>query len=195
MDFGIVRAVKGDLILSPAMPRAAIRYSPVFIYLGDLQYIARETHHVEEFIFLTPNSIGHAVRLLLVHFEGFLENKEGSYEYLPQQTVTLAGEEYQYEPYVVNIQDDFARFSGSDLNHAADYIRQRSYTLAGDMVYQRFMRFVSNDRRNLFSISYLERVDDLALTTDTLKANPETAADFLARARECFSILKETDLP
>jgi hypothetical protein len=188
MEFPSHRTIDGDMILSPGMPRAAIRYSQDFIYLGDLQYIARDTHHVEEFIFLRPSSIGHASRLLLVHFEGFLENKEGSYEFPNPHTMHLYGQDFSYERYFINIQDDLSRFPGSDLAHAADYIRQRSYTLAGDMIYQRFQRYVSPDRRNLFSISYMEANNEPRLTEASLAQDESAAQAMLERARSSFSI-------
>jgi len=190
MDYGVVRAVQGDLIISPSLPRAVVQYGPDFIYLGDLQYIARETHHVEEFIFLSPNSQGHAVRLLLVHFEGFLENKEGNYEFLPQPVVQLGGEEFQYERYLINLQDDFARFPGSDMAHAASYIRQRAYTLAGDMSVQRFSRFVTPNRRNFFSITFIEENWERVLTPDTIQ-QPDAALHLLERATRSFIFLPE----
>lgn len=188
MEFSSHRTIDGDMILSPGMPRAAIRYSPEFIYLGDLQYIARDTHHIEEFIFLRPNSLGHATWLLLVHFEGFLENKEGSYEFPNQQTLHLYEQEFFYERYFIDIQDDFSRFPGSDLAHAADYIRQRAYTLAGDMIYQRFQRYVSEDRRNLFSVSFLEANNEPHLTAESLAQDKAAADALLQRAIDSFSI-------
>lgn len=190
MDYGVTRAVKGDLILSPSQPRVAVRYSPQFIYLGHLQYIARETHHAEEFIFLSPNAQGHATHLLLVHFEGFLENKEGSYEFLPQPVQLINGEEYQYESYLMNLQDDFARFPGSDLSHAADYIHQRAYTLAGDATVQRFSRFAGPERRNYFSITYIEQNWNSAVTPENIRL-PETAGTLLERAMRSFTIITE----
>ncbi len=126
MDFGPIRAIEGDTILSPSLPRLGVRISSDFIYLGDLQYIARETYHVEEFIFISPNGYGHATRLLLIHFAGFLENKEGAYAVKPQRSIRLDGEEYQYEVRFIDINDYLDRFPSSDIAHAADYIRQRA---------------------------------------------------------------------
>lgn len=188
MEFPSHRTIDGDMILSPGMPRAVIRYSQDFIYLGDLQYIARDTHHVEEFIFLRPNSIGHATRLLLVHFEGFLENKEGSYEFPNENILRLYEQDFSYERYFINIQDDLSRFPGSDLAHAADYIRQRAYTLAGDMIYQRFQRYVSPDQRNLFSVSYMEANNEPHLTAANLAQDESAAQGLFDRARSSFSI-------
>jgi hypothetical protein len=190
MEFGPIHAIKDDMVLSPSMPRLGIRISPDFIYLGDLQYIAREMFHIEEFIFLSPNGIGHVTRLLLVHFAGYLENKEGAYEFTPLQTVRLDGDEYQHESDLVDIHSYLNRFPGSDLAHGADYIRQRAYTLAGDMVYQRFTRLVSPDRRNKFIVAYLERNNDQSLTAEKLRQD-EYARAWLSRAMDSFSIIHD----
>jgi hypothetical protein len=154
-----------------------------------LQYIARETYHVEEFIFLNPSGIGHAKQLLLVHFSGFLENKEGAYENRPHPTIRLDEEDYQHEVRFININDYLARYPESDIAHAADYIRQRSYTLAGDMVYHRFSRLVSENLRDQFIIAYLEANTDPSLSPAVLQANPDQAEALLKRALNGFTIL------
>ncbi len=189
MDYGPIRAIEGDTVLSPSLPRLGIRFSSDFIYLGDLQFIASETFHVEQFIFLCPNGLGHATRLLLIHFAGFLENKEGAFDYPPQPTVVLDGEEYQYEVRPIDINEYIEQFSASELVHAADYIHQRAYTLAGDMVYQRFSRLVGDNRRNEFIISYLECVEDSRHTDELLRQDETFARTLLERAQSSFTII------
>ncbi len=189
MDFGPIRAIEGDTVLSPSMPRLGIRISSDFIYLGDLQCIAEETFHVEQFIFLSPNGLGHVTRLLLIHFAGFLENREGTFEYPPQPTVLMDGEEYQYEFRSIDINEYIEQFPTSELAHAADYIHQRAYTLAGDMVFQRFSRLVSNDRRNEFIISYLERSEDAQRTAELLRQDEAYARSLQERAQTSFTII------
>ncbi len=189
MEYGMIRAIEGDTIISPSMPRLGVRISPEFVYLGDLQYLSNETFHVEEFICLSPNGLGHVTRLLLVHFAGFLENREGEYRYESPQTVTLDGETYLYQVEIADINDYVERFPGSDLAHAVDYIRQRAYTLAGDMVFQRFIRLVSPDRRNEFIVYVLERNTDPALTPQALEENAAMARALLDRALDSFTIL------
>lgn len=156
MEYGPIREMKGDTILSPSMPRLGIQISPDFIYLGDLQYIARGTHHAEAFIFISPNGVGHVTRILLVHFEGFLENQQGEYRLAPQDTLQMDHSTYAVETSVIDLQEYIAQQPRSDLAHAADYIRQRGYTLTGDMRYLRFSRLVSDDQRNLFVIACLD---------------------------------------
>ncbi len=189
MEFGPIRAIEGDTIISPSMPRLGVRISPDFIYLGDLQYIAQETYHVEEFIFLDPSGIGHARKLLLVHFSGFLDNKGGSYENRPHPTVHLDGEDYQHEIRFIDINDYLNRYPESDLAHAADYIRQRAYTLAGEMVYHRFVRLVSLDLRNQFIIAYLEINPDPQLTLAMIQNDADLMQTLLNRALKGFSII------
>jgi hypothetical protein len=189
MEFGPIRAMEGDTILSPTLPRLGIRISSDFIYLGDLQYIARETYYVEEFIFLNPSGIGHVKQLLLVHFSGFLENKEGAYQNRPHPTIHLDEDDYQHELRFIDINEYLTRYSESDLAHAADYVHQRAYTLAGDMVYHRFSRLVSADKRNQFIIAYLENNPDPQLTTAELDKDPLRAQTLLDRALASFTIL------
>jgi hypothetical protein len=189
MEYGNIRAIKDDVVLSPALPRLGIRISPKYIYLGDVQYIARGIHHVEEFIFLNPSSSGHVAQLLLIHFEGFLENKQGIYNYHPRQSISLDGDQYLYDLSFVNIQEYVASHLNSDIAHAADYTRQRSYTLAGDMSYQRFMRLASADGRNQFILAYLEDNDARQLNHEGLQQVPEDAQALLDRALKSFEII------
>lgn len=187
MDFGPHRAIKDDTILSPSMPRLGIRISPDYIYLGNLHYISANRNHVEQFLFISPSGIGHVTRMLLITFAGFLVNNEGTYEVAAQELVNLDGEEYLYEKQLININDFVRRSRGTELAHAADYIRQRSYTLAGDMRYQRFTRLVSPDRRNEFVIAYLENSPEDLPKAGAL--SQEESASLLDRALNSFTII------
>ncbi len=189
MDFGLIREIEGDTVLSPSLPRLGIRFSSDFIYLGDLQFIADETFHVEQFIFISPNGLGHVTRLLLIHFAGYLENKEGTFDYPPQPTIRMDGEEYRHEVRLIDINEHLEQFPASELTHAADYIRQRAYTLAGDMVYHRFSRLVSDNQRNEFIISYLERSEDAQRTAELLRRDENYARALQERAQTSFTII------
>lgn len=191
MEFGPIRMIQGDTVLSPSLPRIGIRFSPDFIYLGDVQYIARETFHVEEFIFIQPNGIGHVTRLLLVHFEGYLENKKGIYDYEARPTLRLGGDDYLYDLQLINLQDYLSQRPNSDLAHAADYLRQRSYTFAGDFTLQRFIRTVSADQRNEFVILVLERNEDPSFTSADIEQDALIAKKLQDRALSSFTILHE----
>lgn len=189
LEYSSIRLIQDDTILSPSLPRLGVRISSNFIYVGDLQYIARDKQHVEEFIFLNPNGLGHVTQLLLVHFEGFLDNKPGMYDYHPRQTIQLDGNEYLYDLEFITIQDYITRYPSSDLAHAADYIRQRSYTLAGEMTFQRFLRQVSPDHRHEFVLAYLERNEDPILTPEDLQSDAEVAQRLKDRALNSFTIV------
>ncbi len=190
MEYGTIRNIKDDMVLSPSLPRLGIRYNPEFIYLGDLQYIGNSGNHVEEFIFLSPNSQGHAKRLLLIRFSGVLENKEGTYPGLAGETIDLAGDSYTYMISFIDLQDFLARHPGSNMAHAADYIRQRAYTLAGDMIVQSFTRRVDAEQRHEFQIAYMELNNDSNLIYETLLENPQLAKDLKQHALESFTIVK-----
>ena len=97
MEYGKIREMKGDTILSPSVPRLGVRISPDYIYLGNLQYLDCGSQQVEEFIYLCPNSIGHVTRLLLVRFQGFLENSTGIYEYLSPQKKQIDNQDFAYD--------------------------------------------------------------------------------------------------
>lgn len=185
MEFGQIRAMDEDTVLSPSLPRLGIRINPVYIYVGDLQFITNETFHVEEFIFLNPNGLGHVTSLLIIHFAGYLENKEGAYHCPVEQPVHLDGDEYQYDVCSININEYLEQISGSELSHAVDYVHQRAYTLAGDMVYHRFTRLVSADHRHEFIIAYLESCEDASPVT----GDDSAAQQALERALSNFAIV------
>lgn len=186
MDFGPFRAIKGDTILSPSLPRLGIRISPDFVYLGKLHYISANTYHVEQFIFLSPNSLGHVTRVLLVEFAGFLGNKAGVYIYTERNSIDFDGDAYLYEEQAIELDDFIKRYPNTELAHAADYIRQRSYTLAGDMRHLRFSRLVSEDRRNEFVITYLDNISEDNNSTADIS---EEQATLLDRALSSFAII------
>jgi hypothetical protein len=187
MDFGPFRAIKSDTILSPSLPRLGIRISSDFIYLGKLHYISANTYHVELFIFLSPNSLGHVTRMLLVQFAGFLGNKAGVYLYPERSAIDFQGEAYLYEEQSIELEDFLKRYPNTEMAHAADYIRQRSYTLAGDMRHVRFSRLVSGDRRNEFAITYLDNTPEEP--PGAVEVSNEKQSSLLDRALSSFSVV------
>ena len=190
MDFGPIRAVKDDTILSPFLPRLGIRISSDFIYLGDLQYLRQDMFHIEDFIFLCPSSTGYVTRLLLVHFEGYLDSKEGAYEPPTGNPLHLEGDEYIHNLSFIGMPGFIEKHPGSDLAHSADYIRQRAYTLVGEMSLQRITRLVDNTMRNKFSILYLENHDFNSPDVKTLQQDEPALAALRERALGSFHILK-----
>lgn len=189
MEMGTVRFVKDDTIISRALPQATIRYSNDFIYLGNLQYISQDTHRIEVFIFIEPNARGHAASLLLVHFEGLLENQEGTCEAPGDGVIEIAGQTFQFQRRFLKGPEEFGRAAGTHLALAADYIRQRAYTLAGDMILHRFFRCLGPDLRNNFSISYLQAVEDAQAAAQQAEREPPAAQAMLERALRSFEIM------
>lgn len=190
MEFGPIRAVKGDTILSPYLPQLGVRISGDYIYLGDLQYISQGIYHIEDFIYVCPNSQGHATRLLVVQFEGFLDHKEGTFTSPSGSKISLAEDTYDYTFSLVELPAYYKKSPGLHLAHAADYVRQRAYTLAGDMIYYSFVRLVTEDHRNRFSIHHLNLTDDPHVTSERLLEDQEQQKANLAQALGDFAILK-----
>ena len=190
MEYGEIRTMEGDTIISPASPRLRVRIDPTLIYLGDLQYLLHQTNRVQEFVFIDVNSLGHVTRIMLVQFQGFLESKVGKYDHPVHQTVRLSGQEYLYDVFFINLPEYIAAHPESEIARAADYIRQRAYTLSGDVVYQRFLRLVDAENRNQMIIAYMERNEDQALTTEAIQKDKAAAKLLLERALNRFSILK-----
>lgn len=189
MEMGTVRFVKDDTIVSRALPAATIRYSDDFIYLGNLNYISQDHHNVEAFIFISPNGRGHATSLLIVHFEGILEGQEGSCAGPSDGVIDLGGVPYQYQRHFIKGPGEYSRAKGTHLSLAADYIRQRAYTLAGDMIYHRFFRCIEPDLRHNISLSYLEATDDAQQAASLAENNPAAAQAMLDRALRSFEFL------
>lgn len=197
IEYGPIRAIKDDLIISPSAPRLAVRFAPSLIYLGDLQYIRRETFHVEEFILINTNGMGHMTQMLLIHFAGYLENKEGVYEFPEHPTAVLAGDSYSLDQFTIALREPNSKPADTEVSRAVDYIRQRSYTLPGDLVCQRFRRVVSEDGRCEFAILYAEPADP-TLPDELTQAEgagngptPITPEMLREHALKAFEIIKE----
>ena len=189
MEFGEIRAIEGDTIVSPSSPRARIRITSNMIYLGDLQYLLHQKNRVQEFFFIDVNGIGHVTRMLLVHFEGFLEGKEGAYDYPVNKIVHLNGQEFLYDTLFINIQQYIAEHPETAIARAADYIRQRAYTLAGEVVFQRFLRLVDAEKRNELIIAYMESSEKAGVTAKDIETDEAAANALLERALASFKIL------
>src|SRR6266487_684841 len=93
MDVVKERDVVGNVLISTYLPPVRIQVDPAFHYLGKLQFILYDVAHVEVFVFVVADH-QHATRVLVIDFEGYLEDNTYTYEYPTTATLNLGGQEY-----------------------------------------------------------------------------------------------------
>jgi hypothetical protein len=97
----------------------------------------------------------------MLQFESFLPNIEGRYDYGEPQSVNISGIDYfSNTESVPNVEAALKAVPDSDIAKAAIFLRSKGFTLMNALVYQRFVRVVSDDKRREFIMLYVEDAEN-----------------------------------
>ena len=158
------RDVVGNVLTSTYLPPIRIHVDPAFQYLGTLQFVLYDVARVEVFVFVVADR-QHVTRMVLIDFEGYLEDTPYTYDYPPTTTVNLGGQEYLADAWLVTDELLAQQRQDSDLVQIVTFIQHHGYTLPHAAMLQRFVRVVDAAKRHEVLIFYLEEVASRALTT------------------------------
>jgi hypothetical protein len=114
--------------------------------------------HAEQHHFVIADAERRVLRRLWFQFEGFLENNNHTYNYSGMDTLTLNSFRFLHNTYPMNIEEVYAARPTSDSAHAVDFLKEKGYLLAGDIMSHR-MVWLDEARRNELMIIYSENLD------------------------------------
>lgn len=118
----------------------------------------------------------YVTRLLLIDFEGYLEENNYTYDYPTTATVNLGGQEYLPDAWVVTDEMLVQQRPDSDLMQIFRFVQEQGYSIPNAAIIQRFVRVVDETKRNELLICYMEDVTALGMTEADLAADERTAA-------------------
>ena len=190
------RIVRDHILTSKNLPAARFQIDPQFTYVGNTTFILDDVTHIEQHHFVTANAAMRVDRLLWFQFEGFLDDKR-RFNYTNMETMTLENFTFLHDADVMNIDDDYAERPTSDSAHVVDFLKQKGYTIEGEVMFKR-MVWLDTDMRNELMIIYSEDLNSIGLSISDLKKDEnltETwsriSADLHKRAVSSFSIVSE----
>ena len=171
----IQRTGSDTILRSEKLPAIAIQIDPAFRYVGSTSFILYEIARAEQHHFVVADAERRLVRRLWFQFEGYLENNNKTYNYTGMETLSLNGFAFLHNTYPMNVEEVYEARPDSDSAHTVDFLREKGYRLAGDIMSHR-MVWLDADLRNELMIIYSELLDATGYSSsDLTEGSPATA--------------------
>lgn len=171
-----LRPVKNRVLVSKEMPAASLKFGKDFKYASGHQFVLYGVANAEQHFFVNADKNGLVRRMYWVQFEGYLPTNTHSYNYRVTKSVNIGGFSFVADAYARNIRANPGR-PDSDGAMARNFLAQNGYRLGSDeIISQRLVHLIGEDKRNELMIIYLEDMSGLGLTSADL-ADGGKAAD------------------
>lgn len=151
------RFVKGRCFTSRLNPSIQIEFDPAFIYVGNVEFDLKGVARADRHVFVVANK-QQVERMIVLQFEGFLDNNQMTYSYLPRNPVDLGGKIYGHDNSFFSIAAEVAEHPGAEIDHTARLLESHGYHLEDEQMTARFERIIDAARRNEFLIFYHENI-------------------------------------
>ncbi|MGI9054343.1 MAG: hypothetical protein ACR2F2_00940 [Pyrinomonadaceae bacterium] len=150
------REVKNRILISEDAPKIRLKFDKKFKFAGSQKFVLYERAEAEQFFFIEAEN-KKIKRLYMLQFENFLPGIEGAYNYNEPQSVKIGGLDFfaNAEP-IPNVEAALKAVPDSDIAKAAEFLKSKGFTLMNSLLYQRFVRVVSDDKRREFMMLYIE---------------------------------------
>src|SRR5215213_9250972 len=149
----IQRTGEATILRSEKLPAIAIQIDPAFKYVGSTSFILYEIARAEQHHFVVADAERRVLRQLWFQFEGYLENNSRTYKYSGMERLDLNGFEFLHDAHSMNIEEAYQERPASDFVRVVDFLRDKGYLLAGDIMFHR-MVWLDPDLRNELMIIY-----------------------------------------
>ena len=170
------RAVRGQTLISSAMPAVRVKFADGFKYAGTQTFILYNVARAEQHFFVDADEQGRVRRMYWVQFEGYLPGNTHTYDYKSTKKVTLGGLEFVADAGARHIQPGSGR-PGSDGERARVFLLEKGYKPASDDVLtQRLVHLVDEQKRDELMIIYAEDLAPMKLTAQDLAPDGPAAA-------------------
>ena len=133
--------------------------------------------------FVDADGEGRIKRMYWAQFEGYLPGNTHTYRYRATKTVKIGGLEFIADAWARNIRDNPGR-PDSDGSRARAFLEKKGHRMASDDVLaQRLVHLVDEQRRNELMVIYMEDLAALELTAKDLAPKGRAAAQWEGLAR------------
>lgn len=170
------RKVEGQVLTSAALPAVRLKFDRDLKYIGSQDFILYDVARAEQHFFVDADKEGRIKRIYWVQFEGYLPNNTHSYRYKPTKSVRIGPLDFIADAAPRNIKGSMGR-PDSDSNRAADFLKAKGLRMASDdILTQRLVHLIGDDRRNELMIIYMEDLSGTGLTAADLAPEGRAAS-------------------
>lgn len=171
----IQRTGQNTILRSEQLPAIEIQIDPEFKYVGSTSFILYDIAHVEQHHFIVADAERHVLRRLWFQFEGFLNDNNHTYDYSGMDALTLNDFTFLYNTYPMNMEEVYKERPLSDSVHVVDFLKEKGYSLSGDIMSHR-MVWLDADLRNELLIVYSEALAPTGYRlSDIIEDGPDAA--------------------
>lgn len=172
----IQRTGQDTVLRSEKLPAIAIQIDPEFKYVGSTSFILYEIAGVEQHHFVVADAERRVLRQLWFQCEGYLANNTRTYNYSGMDRLSLNGFDFLQDAHPINIEEAYQARPTSDFAHVVDFLRDKGYLVAGDILFHR-MVWLDADLRNELMIIYSEVLDHAGYHPSDLTEDGPAAAE------------------
>ena len=177
-DESPIRRVTGRVLTSTETPAVRLEFANGFTYVGGQTFILYDVARAEQHFFVDADTKGRIKRMYWVQFEGYLPSNTETYRYKLTRTVQIGGLEFIADAWARNIKENPGR-PDSDGSRARAFLNGKGYRLASDDVLsQRLVHLVDEEKRNELMIIYMEDLAGMKLTAKDLAPEGRAAAQW-----------------
>lgn len=186
------RTVKGNTVISPALPAATLDVAAGMSYAGTQSFELYGVANVEQHFFVELDGT-RVKRFLWIQFEGYKPDNTHTYDY-KDSTVIHSGQTWHRRVASNRIAETETR-PGSDGARARGFIKEKGWTLGPEVLTERLVWLLDSPARNELMIIYIEDLADQGLTAADVREGGRArerwktiAEEFHARALSTFSV-------
>lgn len=170
------RSVQGQVLSSTGMPAIRLKFNQDFKYIGSQDFILYDVARAEQHFFVDADKQGRIRRLYWVQFEGYLPSNTNTYRYKANKTVNIGGFDFIADSYARNTKTNPGR-ADSDGSRARAYLEKQGYHMMSDEVLsQRLVHLVDEEKRNELMIIYLEAMSGVGISAADFAPGGSAAA-------------------
>ena len=156
------RDLDGRTLVSDQMPAVEIDVRAEFAHVGRLQFNLYGAAQVESFVYMAEHD-RRGGRLLVIQFEGYLDDNTHTYDYSFAETIALGNRPFHTDRAVVDLVP--APPADSDIGRVLRLVEAQGYALPARAIVQRFVYLPDRAKRNELLIFYAEPFGDGAPDT------------------------------
>jgi hypothetical protein len=170
---------------------------PAFTYVGNITFELKSIALVDRHVFVDATD-GRINRMIVLQFEGFLDDNDHTYVWEITNPIVLGGKAYKHNLYLFDVSEAIAGDPGAETDHTAAFLEREGYQLENEQMMSRFARIVDAARRHELIIFYHENVLDTGHTLTEISKDGDLLPEYAAlgealtkRSLSSFSVIEE----
>jgi hypothetical protein len=190
------RYIEDQVFISTDTPPLRLQFDPALRYVGNVEFDLKGIAHVDRQVWVEAGADSLIQRMLILQFEGFLDNNSRTYSYRPINLIRLGNELYGHNNYVFSVAAEIAEAPEAETAHTLQLLTAKGFQLSDEQMTSRFARIIDPERRNELIIFYHENIREAGLILAEISDDGEIAEQYAdlksaltRRSLESFKIL------